>query len=161
MRPRLLAWAIVINRAFCAPVMGQSAAEERVTPATTSAANAVGTPPQSPAIAPVAGDNLQRADENGGAPKITPAPQKPEPQSEATSAAPESDHAGVVRRYAVGYLGFANIPFGALADLALTEPAQDSGRLARAPILGIRYWASPQWGIDAGVGFSMGSGSQN
>lgn len=71
-----------------------------------------------------------------------------------------SDHARTIRHYAVGYLGFTNIPFGALQDLALSEPAESSGRFARAPIIGLRYWATPRVGIDAGVGFSTGFASQ-
>lgn len=71
-----------------------------------------------------------------------------------------SDHARVVRLYGVGYMGFTNIPLGALSDLALSEPAEGSGRFARAPVIGVRYWVSSRVGVDAGFGFSTGLGTQ-
>ncbi|HMA92999.1 MAG TPA: hypothetical protein VKP30_09950 [Polyangiaceae bacterium] len=206
MRPRLLASAIVIDCALCAPAMGQTGEEApvRAKPADAARAATTTTPvpapsakdstgvPSSPppalssirpdagapvapapgvsvAVPPIPGTSaaaasttsLQPNDEKGGPPKIIPAAQKLEPQLEAATTASESDHAAVVRHYAVGYLGFTNIPFGALADLTLTEPVEGSGRLARAPVVGLRYWATPQWGIDVGVGFSIGGGSQD
>lgn len=140
MKHRLLVASIVTNSTFCAAAMGQhvsegTASSSVVTTRSGATSSVVAAPP---AASP--------AEERGG-PEITPMTQG-------------SDHARMIRHYAVGYLGFTNIPLGALQDLALTEPAESSGRFARAPIIGLRYWATSRIGIDAGVGFSTGFGSQ-
>lgn len=63
-----------------------------------------------------------------------------------------SDHARVVRTFAIGYLGQAR--------LLSADPANpDAGGLVPvdAPILGGRYWFNPRMGLDLGIGISTGS----
>ena len=63
------------------------------------------------------------------------------PQAAAVAGA--SDHDAVVGRLAVGYLG----------------RTMASGGAPAAPVVGVRYWLSDLLGIDAGIGFGIGSGS--
>lgn len=59
-----------------------------------------------------------------------------------------SDHARMVRTFAVGYLGQAQLRTPTPGNQALVE--------VDAPIIGGRYWFSERMGIDAGLGFSTG-----
>ena len=65
----------------------------------------------------------------------------PEPAAEAT------DHASVVRRFAIGYMGRREININ------------PSGATVNAPIIGVRYWLDPLIGIDAGIGLLFSGGS--
>lgn len=65
----------------------------------------------------------------------------PEPAVETT------DHAAVVRRFGVGYMGRRTM---------IIDPA---GGTVDAPIIGARYWLDPMIGIDAGIGFLFSGGS--
>lgn len=71
-----------------------------------------------------------------------------------------SDHESMVGRLAVGYLGYVNIPFGALASVDLNEPAAGSAQYASAPVIGIRLWLNQGLGIDAGLGVTTTFGTQ-
>jgi len=65
----------------------------------------------------------------------------PEPAVETT------DHAAVVRRFGVGYMGRRTM---------IISPAGDT---QDAPIIGVRYWLDPMIGIDAGIGLLFSGGS--
>jgi hypothetical protein len=64
---------------------------------------------------------------------------------QAAAVAGNSDHDAVVGRLAVGYLGRAGVNIG---DAVIP-----------APVIGVRYWLSDMLGIDAGIGFGLGSSS--
>lgn len=59
----------------------------------------------------------------------------------------QSDHRRMVRKFAVGFMGFSTMFLG------------DFGNQVTAPVIGGRYWMDQTLGIDAGIGFSMGGGS--
>jgi len=65
----------------------------------------------------------------------------PEPAAETT------DHAAVVRRFGIGYMGRRTM---------IIDPAGDT---VDAPIIGARYWLDPMIGIDAGIGLLFSGGS--
>jgi len=65
----------------------------------------------------------------------------PEPAVETT------DHAAVVRRFGIGYMGRRTMTI---------DPA---GNTVDAPIIGVRYWLDPMIGIDAGIGLLFSGGS--
>jgi hypothetical protein len=77
--------------------------------------------------------------------------------TQAVAVAGDSDHAAVVGRLAIGYLGRQSMSIGAPpSDTA----ASAGGRIGiSAPVIGIRYWLSEGLGIDAGLGIGMASGS--
>lgn len=55
----------------------------------------------------------------------------------------KTDHQRVVGRFAVGYMGRQTLHYGtAYAPVV-------------APIIGVRYYVTPLWGIDAGIGLNM------
>lgn len=59
-----------------------------------------------------------------------------------------TDHSRMVRTFAVGYLGQAQLLAPTPGDPALTA--------VDAPIIGGRYWFTQRMGLDAGIGFSTG-----
>jgi len=65
----------------------------------------------------------------------------------APAASTETDHDKVVGGIGASYFGQFNVPYGNLATSAATQ------------IVGIRYWATQRFGIDAGIGFLTSSGS--
>jgi hypothetical protein len=69
----------------------------------------------------------------------------------------ETDHAKMVGRFAVGYLGVAQLPLSgaALGGGGLTLNRQN----VPAPIVGARYWISDLLGIDVGLGMGLTGGS--
>jgi len=67
----------------------------------------------------------------------------PEPAVETT------DHALVVRRFAIGYMGRRTININPTGAPATVD----------APIVGVRYWLDPMIGIDAGIGLLFSGGS--
>jgi len=78
------------------------------------------------------------------------------PAAEAPAAA--SDHESVVGHLAVGYMGFSYVPYGYLESPGNDYP---SDQIARAPVVGVRYWFSPTLGLDAGVGFTTTFGTNS
>lgn len=60
-----------------------------------------------------------------------------------------TDHSRMVRTFAIGYLGQAQLRTPTPNDPALND--------VDAPIIGGRYWFNPRMGLDAGIGFSTGS----
>ncbi len=58
-----------------------------------------------------------------------------------------TDHSQMVGTFAIGYMGFRQMSLGTLANVV------------QAPVIGGRYWLNPQLGIDVGLGFSTGSGT--
>ena len=87
------------------------------------------------------------------APASTPAPA----QTGMTlpGAAPDTtatDHAGVVGRFGIGYMGRRTVTID-------PAPAGGSPQTVDAPIIGMRYWLDPMLGIDAGIGLLLSSGS--
>jgi hypothetical protein len=63
-----------------------------------------------------------------------------------------SDHARMVRTFAIGYLGQAQ-----LQSLGPGDPVDDALVGVDAPIIGGRYWFTTRMGLDAGLGFSTGN----
>jgi hypothetical protein len=63
---------------------------------------------------------------------------------QAAAVAGNSDHDAVVGRLAVGYLG---------------RTIAGANGFPATPVVGVRYWLSDMLGIDAGIGFGIGSGS--
>jgi hypothetical protein len=59
---------------------------------------------------------------------------------------------------AVGYLGFSYVPYGYLESLGNDYP---DAQIARAPVVGVRYWFSPTLGLDAGLGLTTTFGSNS
>lgn len=86
------------------------------------------------------------------APATTPAPtQTGMALPGADAAADATDHNYVVGTFGIGYMGRRTIavaPNGA-GDFITQD----------APVIGLRYWLSPQLGIDAGLGFAINNGS--
>lgn len=70
----------------------------------------------------------------------------------AEAVATGSDHDQMVGSFAVGYLGRRTVAFGTGSALGAGGIARD---VAQAPVIGIRFWATPLLGIDAGVGFAL------
>jgi hypothetical protein len=70
-------------------------------------------------------------------PQAPPPAPEPEPEPE-----PQSDHAAMVGRMGVGFLGIAAVPDGIGSTIA-------------APIIGIRKWMSETAGLDVGIGFGL------
>jgi hypothetical protein len=66
----------------------------------------------------------------------------------ATPPAGASDHDALVGHLAVGFLGRATIPYGAIATLQ-----------APVPVVGVRYWLDPMVGLDLGLGLWLGKTS--
>ncbi len=64
-----------------------------------------------------------------------------------------SDHARVVGRLAVGFLGATTVPVGSPGGGAVTEDT------VTAPALGVRYWISELVGLDVGVGLGYLGGT--
>jgi hypothetical protein len=71
----------------------------------------------------------------------------------AAAVAGTSDHDSVVGRLAIGYLGRDRI------NIAGAGSTADGADGIATPIIGIRYWLSDMLGIDAGLGFGIGSSS--
>ena len=87
-----------------------------------------------------------------------PAPAAPAAAPAADKPAGDSDHDAMVGHLSVGYLGFTNVPYGFLADLGNTYP---NAQIARAPVVGIRYWFNSGLGLDVGLGFTTTFGSNS
>jgi len=87
-----------------------------------------------------------------------PAPAAPAAAPAADKPAGDSDHDAMVGHLAVGYMGFTNVPYGYLGDLGNTYP---NNQIARAPVVGVRYWFSPALGLDVGLGFTTTFGSNS
>lgn len=68
---------------------------------------------------------------------------------QAAAVAGNSDHDAVVGRLAIGYMG--------RSDLTILTGAGPTA--VPVPVIGVRYWLSDMLGIDAGLGFGIGSGS--
>jgi hypothetical protein len=66
-----------------------------------------------------------------------------------------SDHEALVGHIAFGYLGYVNIPYGAMAN----ENANNSPATATAPVIGMRLWLNPTLGLDAGLGVATTFGT--
>jgi hypothetical protein len=85
------------------------------------------------------------------APSQAQAQQPPAPAA-GGAAAGGTDHAQVSGTFGVGYLGLGGITIGQLNGQAF------GARTIDAPIIGVRYWLSESFGIDAGVGVGIESG---
>lgn len=90
------------------------------------------------------------------APPPPPAAAAPAPAAVAPVAAPGGDdHDLWIGHVGVGWFGTTAVPDGSLGGLT-PAGAQNA---VNVPVVGIRYWATPMIGIDAGVGFASTSGS--
>lgn len=112
----------------------EPAVEATSTTTTTTTTSAPVAAPADPATTPPAAP-AQRGMTLPGA--------TPEPAVEAT------DHATVVRRFGVGYMGRRTININPTGAPATVD----------APIIGVRYWLDPLIGIDAGIGLLFSGGS--
>jgi hypothetical protein len=88
----------------------------------------------------------------GTATVTTPTPPTPPAAPAEHKAAPLTDdtpdHERVIKKFAIGYLGFNQVP------LTQTETVS-------APVIGARYWLFDRLGVDAGIGFGVKGGSQD
>lgn len=57
-----------------------------------------------------------------------------------------TDHAAVVGKWGIGYLGFRTMALGGVGAVD-------------APVIGVRYWMAPDMGLDVGLGISLATGS--
>jgi hypothetical protein len=112
------------------------------------AAPAAETPASPPAPAPAAAD---ASASTSGSAQVGMALPGAAPQ--AAAVAGSSDHDSVVGRLAIGYLGRDRIN---IAGAGSTADGVDG---IATPIIGVRYWLSDMLGIDAGLGFGIGSSS--
>jgi hypothetical protein len=78
-------------------------------------------------------------------------PTPPPPHEGGHHAAPPvddtPDHERVIKKLAIGYLGFNQVPLTGTESVA-------------APVIGARYWLFDRMGVDAGIGFGVKGGSQ-
>jgi hypothetical protein len=74
-----------------------------------------------------------------------PPPPPPAPPAEEPEPEPESDHAAMVGRAGVGFLGIASVPVGANGAFGTVQ----------APVLGVRRWFTERAGLDLGIGFGV------
>ncbi len=75
------------------------------------------------------------------------------------------DHEQAVGRLGIGWFGVSTIPLagaspGGTSDAPTITPDAEPVREVPAPVVGVRYWFTPNLGIDAGLGFIFTSGSQ-
>jgi len=124
---------ILAGAALTASSVVQAAETAVQTTSTTTTTTTPVVAPDDPATTPPA--TAQRGMTLPGA--------QPEPAVEQT------DHAAVVRRFGIGYMGRRTININPTG----TPPTVD------APIIGVRYWLDPRIGIDAGLGLLFSGGS--
>lgn len=73
-----------------------------------------------------------------------------------------TDHEKVVGHLGVGYLGLTQIPIGSGGGGGGGGGGFSHARATLdAPVIGVRYWMSEKMGIDAGLGFTMFSSSND
>ena len=106
---------------------------------------------QEPAAAPPA------AAPAPAAPAPAPAAAAPEPKED-TATDENTDHDRFVGHLAVGYFGISQLPYasggaGAGGTLATSTVS--------APVIGVRYWFTRQFGLDVGAGLSLSSFSNS
>jgi hypothetical protein len=111
-------------------------------------------PPAEAAAAPA----FEPAAAPAAAPAPAPAPAAPAAAPTAAKPAGTSDHDAMVGHLAVGYMGFSNVPFGFLQDTGNIYP---DAQIARAPVVGVRYWFNSGLGLDAGFGLTTTFGSNS
>ena len=70
----------------------------------------------------------------------------------------DSDHAGVVGTFGIGFFGTTDVPVAGCNVAAAACPDATAATVS-APTLGIRYWMSHNMGIEAALGFNITSGS--
>lgn len=76
-----------------------------------------------------------------------------------------TDHERVVGRFAVGYMGASDLPLPVITSVPAVPQGQAPGRAVstagtlNAPVIGARYWLTPRFGIDAGLGIGWSAGS--
>jgi hypothetical protein len=64
-----------------------------------------------------------------------------------------TDHAAVVGKWGVGYLGYRTMSYATGAGAGGGIASVD------APVIGVRYWMDPSMGLDLGLGLSIATGS--
>ncbi len=89
----------------------------------------------------------------GTATVTTPPPPPPPEHHEGHHPAPAPaddtpDHERVIKKFALGYLGFNQVPLTANETVA-------------APVIGARYWLGDRMGVDVGLGFGIKGGSSD
>jgi hypothetical protein len=99
------------------------------------------------------GSSDANANANATAPTTTAS--SPSPYAADTAAAPPpggTDHAQVVGKLGVGYLGYRTITYG-------VDPGSAATASVEAPVIGVRYWMDPDMGLDLGLGLAIASAS--
>src|SRR5580704_4076067 len=87
-----------------------------------------------------------------GPPAFVPAPPPAPAEPDGTS-----DHDRLVHHLAVGYFGASLLP---IAVPPSGPGAPPTGGSITAPALGVRYWLTRRFGIDAAIGVGFNSGSE-
>jgi hypothetical protein len=72
-----------------------------------------------------------------------------------------TDHEKVVGHLGVGYLGLTQVPIGSGGGGGGAGGFSHARATLDAPVIGVRYWMSEKMGIDAGLGFTMFSSSND
>lgn len=85
------------------------------------------------------------------------------PKRKPATATPATDHDMFVGSFAVGYFGMRGVP------IAMNPTVSEDGRgvigmdasmgEVDAPVVGVRYWLNPTFGLDVGVGLGIRRGS--
>jgi hypothetical protein len=98
-------------------------------------------------------------------PKVTTQVKTTTTTTPAASTAPKddgvTDHEKVVGHLGVGYLGLTQIPIGSAGGGGGAGGFSHARATLDAPVIGVRYWMSEKMGIDAGLGFTMFSSSND
>jgi hypothetical protein len=93
-------------------------------------------------------------------PPPRPPPPPPPPREKETEEPIDhggSDHDKIVGHLAFGYFGVSQLP---IAQAAGAGNAPGEGTV-NAPVIGVRYWFRPRFGIDGGLGIGVATGSQS
>jgi hypothetical protein len=102
-------------------------------------------------VALLLGASVAKAQENA-LPVAAPAP----PPVASTPPPSTSDHDALVHHLAVGYFGASQLPIGVPPSGPGAPP---TGGTVTAPAIGVRYWFSRRYGLDAAIGLGFSSGS--
>jgi hypothetical protein len=89
-------------------------------------------------------------------PSLGPPPQG-DPMAAPAAASGDSDHAGVVGRFGVGFFGVLAVPVMGCDPMMPLCAALGNGSVS-APTIGMRYWLNDSLGIEAALGLNVTSG---
>ncbi len=147
--------AVTVLAVLAGPLVTGVAFAQGETSAGVAAPSATAAPPAPPTAASVPAPSATAAVSAPPAAASLPAPA---PSALGAPAPAESDHDRFVHHFALGYLGFSQLP---IAVPPGGPGGAASGSTVNAPVLGLRYWFGHRIGLDAGVGFGVSTGSQS